>query len=75
MWVDLLRRLPECAGLTREVLPSPAGSFKLRLESIEGAFLLGVSVGALHFMAGSAGMVCRVEDQTDDGLTLVFTAA
>jgi LAO/AO transport system ATPase len=75
MWVDLLRRLPECAGLPREVQPSPAGSLKLRLVSIDGAFQLGVAFGALAAMARSAGMACRIEDQSDDGLTLVFTAA
>ena len=75
LWADLLRRFPASASLTREVQPSPAGSFTLRLVSIEGAFQLGVAAGALALMAGSAGLACRIEDQTDDRLTLIFTAA
>ena len=75
LWVDLLRRVPACASLTREIQPSPTGSLKLRLVSIEGAFQLGVAVGAMAIMAESAGMACRVEDQTDNTLTLVFSAA
>ena len=75
LWADLLRRFPASASLTREVQPSPAGSFTLRLVSIEGAFQLGVAAGALALMAGSAGLACRIEDQTDDRLTLVLCAA
>jgi LAO/AO transport system kinase len=75
LWADMLRRFPASASLTREVQPSPAGSLKLRLVSINGAFQLGVAFGALAAMARSAGMACLIEDQSDDGLTLVFTVA
>jgi hypothetical protein len=29
----------------------------------------------MALLADSAGMACRIEDQTDDGLTLLLTSA
>ncbi|MBI5107217.1 MAG: methylmalonyl Co-A mutase-associated GTPase MeaB [Rhodocyclales bacterium] len=77
MWAELARRLPACAGLTLEVLPSAAGSLRLRIlpGQGEGGFQLGLATGALAVLAESAGMACRIEDQTGEGLTLVVTAA